>query len=160
MKTLTKLSLLLLSLLLAACSKEGNEEEGLEPPLKPYKLSVYLPYAQFHVDDFYDFWDRGGDISDTLFIKGGTPPYHVEPVKETFTLNQAGSHIDMKTMDIFEFMVRSVPREADQLIIRYVYPKYKPEGAPEILYFDTIEYMLYDKNGGCVDFKIILRGIF
>lgn len=154
MKTIANLSLLLLAVLLAACSKDGNEE-GAEPSLGPYELSVYPPKIVFYSDNF-----RHADIDesvflDTLFIKGGTPPYRVEPVEEMYTIRQGEYRIqDMKTMDIFDFTVRSAPREADQVIVRYVYPETKPNGGPEFLLLFSMKFMIYDKNGGYAKFEV------
>lgn len=149
MKTLTKLSLLLLAVLLAACSKEGNEED----PVGPYELSVYPPEAGFHAADF-GYPDADESIfSDTLFIKGGTPPYRIEPVKEIMGI---GKEDDAKVMDVFDFTVRSVsiPREADQLIVRFVYHKVNPDFDLRSTVFFPVEFILYDKNGGYAKFEI------
>lgn len=133
----TVISLLLLSVLLTACSKEGNEE-GPEAPLGPYELSVYPPRVVFYSNDFRRADADESVFVDTLFIKGGTPPYRVEPQDE-----------------IFDFVtVRSAPLEADHLIIKYVYHKYRPAGGPDFLLFSSLNFVVYDKNGGYAKFEV------
>lgn len=159
MKTIAKFSLLLLSVLLAACSKEGNEEEGLEPPLGPYELSVYPSEAGLHAADFY-YPDADESIfSDTLYIKGGTPPYCIEPVEEMFNIGRSKcdeeQFLYMKTMDVFNVTVKSTsPRDADLLIIKCVYYENKPACGSEHLLFYPVEFIIYDKNGGYGKFEV------
>lgn len=131
------MGLLFLMGLLTACSKEGNEE-GSESPLGPYELSVYPPRVVFYSNDFHHADADESVFVDTLFIKGGTPPYRVEPQDE-----------------IFDFVtVRSTPLEADQLIIKYVYHKYRPAGGPDFLLFSSLNFVVYDKNGGYAKFEV------
>lgn len=159
MKTITRFSLLLLLVLLAACSKEGNEEEVLEPPLGPYELRVYPSEAGFHVDDFC-YADADESIfSDTLYIKGGTPPYRIEPVEEVINIGRSECDIDqfvyMKTMDVFNVTVRPTsPRDAEQLIIKCVYYENRPVCGRESFLFFPVEFIVYDKNGGYGKFEV------
>lgn len=161
MKTLTKLSLLLLSVLLAACSKEGNEEEG---PIGPYELRVYPSEAGFHTSEF-GYVDADISIfSDTLFIRGGTPPYRIEPVEEMFQVGRSKCDkeqiIYMKTLDVFNVTVKSTSsREADQLIIKCVYYENRPPCGPVFFFFFPVEFMIYDKNGGYAKFEVCDRDL-
>lgn len=160
MKTIAKFSLLLLAVLLAACSKEENEEG----PIGPYELSVYPPEATFHTNEF-GYVDADISIfSDTLFIKGGTPPYRIEPVEEMFHVGRSKCDeeqiIYMKTLDVFNVTVKSTSsREADQLIIKCVYYENRPPCGPVFLSFFPVEFMIYDKNGGYAKFEVYDRDL-
>lgn len=158
MKTIAKFSLLLLVVLLTACSKEENEEWS-ESPLEPYEMSVYPPEATFHTNEF-GYVDADESIfSDTLFIKGGTPPYRIEPVEEMFQVGRSKCDeeqiIYMKTLDVFNVTVKSTSsREADQLIIKCVYYENRPPCGPVFFFFSPVEFMIYDKNGGYATFEV------
>lgn len=155
MKTMAKFSLLLLSVLLAACSKEENEEG----PVGPYELRVYPPEVGFRTREFAYVDADISIFSDTLFIKGGTPPYRIEPVEEMFHVGRSKcddeEQIIMKTLDVFNVTVKSTSsREADQLIIKCVYYENRPPCGPLFFFFFPVEFMIYDKNGGYAKFEV------
>ena len=143
------LSLFILSVLLAGCSKDEMPEPAPETePAPPYELRLTPPWTRFESDWFEQALEEGGDksvFSKTILISGGTGPYRIVPEKERYILQDI-PEIDIKMTDYLKITTECVPGQQDRIIVELL--------RPDILLVFPPKFTVYDKNGGCAKFHV------